>query len=92
LIVVQIFWNQFCTHLSQFKSRVTICWTVHSLILSSSAIIRNVKRLFLAKESPRKVDVCVSSLRGEASRLQCIFQAFSPIYKVFVSPKYLSTW
>jgi hypothetical protein len=51
LIVVQIFWNQLSTYFSQFKSCVTICWTIHSLTLSLSAIIRIVKHLLWRKRA-----------------------------------------
>jgi hypothetical protein len=43
LIVIQIFWNHLCTHtVLMSKSCVTIWWNVHSLISSSSVIIRIV--------------------------------------------------
>jgi hypothetical protein len=62
------------------------------LILSSSAIIRNVLTLILTNESPHMVNVCVCSHRDTVVRLQFVFYHFSPIYKVFVPPRYLSTW
>jgi hypothetical protein len=52
----------------------------------------NCQTSILTNESLHKVNVCVCSLRGRASRSPFIFHRFSPTHKVFVPPKYLSAW
>jgi hypothetical protein len=46
----------------------------------------------LTNKSPYMVNICASSHRGWVSRLWFILYHFSPIYRVFVPPKYLGTW
>jgi hypothetical protein len=68
-----------------FKFCVTIWWTIHSL--SSSAIICIVKHQILRmKAFIWSTSVLVLREAGRPGR------DFSPIYKVYVLPKYFSKW
>jgi hypothetical protein len=74
------------------NSCTTILWTVNSLTLSSSAIIRTVKCRSWWMKALTRSTFCACSHRGGASRSRFVFHRFSLIYNVFLPQKYLSTW
>jgi hypothetical protein len=74
-----------------FKSCVTINADNTFINTKSFGSQWNCQTSILTNESPHTVNVYGSSQRGRASRPRFIFYRFSPIYKVFVPPKYLST-
>jgi hypothetical protein len=90
LIVTHFFWNHLCTHFSYVQ---ILCnnLVVHTFI-KFVGDHSNCQMSILTNENPHTVDVCACSHRGGASRSWLIFYRFSPIYKVFMLPKYLSTW
>jgi hypothetical protein len=92
LIVIQIFWNQLWIH---FPHVQILCNSLVDLTFINVKFISdhlNCQTSILTNESPHRVEVCACSHRRGASRACFIFRRFSPIYKVFVPPKYLSTW
>jgi hypothetical protein len=91
LIVIQMFWNYLCTHI--YHVQILCNNLVDRTFIHIKFIIdhSNCQTSILTNESPHKVDVCACSPRGEAFRSLFIFHLFSPVYKVFVLPKCVST-
>jgi hypothetical protein len=89
LIVIMIFCNYLSTNISYVQ---ILCNNLVDHSLSSSVIIWIVKCWSSWIKALNMVDVCACSHSGGMSSLQFIFHHFLPIYKVFVSPKDLSTW
>jgi hypothetical protein len=91
LIVIQIFWKYLCARSSHVQ---ILCNNLVDRTFINIKFIgdhSNSQTSILTNESPNTVNVCACSHRGGKSRSLFIFHRFSPIYKVFVPPKYLST-
>jgi hypothetical protein len=91
LIVIQISLNNLCTQFSHVQILCNILLDGTFVNIQFIGDRSNTQTSILTSESPHTVEVCACSRRGGASRSPFIFHCFSPIYKVCMPPKYLST-
>jgi hypothetical protein len=75
-------------HVQILSNNLVDCTSINIKLIGDDS---NCQPLILKNESPHTVNVCALSHRGGAFRSWFIFHGVSPMCKVFVPPKYLST-